>query len=231
MSRVLVVGCSFFSQMECDNSNIRIIGISAAGNRLISEIVIHELATNSYDEVYVVWSGINRLETPISIDLHTTFENYNYPFFYKLNDIVWYMSGGINASGSAPPCPSEIQKLFHTQYIGATPQYLTNLTLSSIISVQSLLTAKQIPYRMSFIYDVNNQIYDDSWLSNVLGAIDWSDPLHKLIDWHKIQTDNTPYEWCKSRNLLNNDNFHPSVNGMTEWLLENFELNIARLSK
>jgi hypothetical protein len=231
MARVLVVGCSFFSTLECDNPNIRIIGIPGAGNRLIAEIVIHELANNSYDKVYVVWSGINRLDIPIGIDLHTTISNDDYLFLHRLNHTVWYMSGGIDAAGSSPACPSEIQKLFRTQYIGATPQYLTNLTLSSIISAQSLLTAKQIPYRMSFIYDVNNQIYDNSWLSNVLGAIDWSEPLHKLIDWYKIQTDNTPYEWCKSRNLLTEDNFHPSVDGMTEWLLENFELDIARLLK
>jgi hypothetical protein len=231
MSRVLVVGCSFFSSLECDNPNIKIIGKPGAGNRLISEIVIHELANNSYDKVYVAWTGINRLETPISIGLHTTVANSGYPFFYRLNDVVWYSSGGIDASGARPPCPSEIQKLFRTQYLDVTAKYLTNLTLSSIISAQSLLTAKQIPYRMSFIYDVNNQIYDNSWLSNVLGAIDWSDPLHKLIDWYKIQTDNTPCEWCKSRNLLTEDNFHPSVDGMTEWLLENFELDIARLLK
>jgi hypothetical protein len=228
MSRVLVVGCSFFGAVECNNSSIKIIGKPGAGNQLISEIVINELATNSYNEVYVVWSGINRLDTPIGLDLHKTFVNSDYMFLHRLNDTVWYSSGGISASGSGNDCPSEIRKLFRTQYIGANSQYLTNLTLSSIISVQSLLTANHIPYRMAFIYDVNNQIYDVSWLSNVLGVIDWSDPLHKLINWNKIQTDNTPYEWCKNRNLLMEDNFHPTVEGITRWLLENFELDIVR---
>jgi hypothetical protein len=211
--------------LRCNHPTIKIIGRPAAGNRLISEIVINELATNSYDEVYVIWSGINRLDTPIGVDLHNIVVNSDYPFFHRLNDIVWYSSGGINDENN---CPSEIRKLFRTQYIGASSRYLTSLTLSSIISVQSLLTANHIPYRMAFIYDVDNQIYDVNWLHNVLGVIDWSDPLNNLIDWSKIQTDNTPYEWCKTRNLLSNDNFHPTVEGITRWLLENFELDIVR---
>jgi hypothetical protein len=227
MSRVLVVGCSFLAELECDTSGVKIIGKPGAGNRVLAEIVTHELAIATYTQVYIVWSGINRIDIPIGIELYKTFDKDNYPYHCKLDDVVWYFSGGIGGSG--PECPIEIKKSFHTHYVGSTPRYLTNLTLSSIISIQSLLCAKNISYRMAFIYNPDNQTYDVTQLSNVLGTIDWSSPMHTLVDWSKIQTNNTPYEWCQHRHLLKEDNFHPSRKGITSWLSENFQLDIDKL--
>lgn len=214
--------------MNSDTLEIKILGSAGAGNRLIAEIAIHELATAIYDQVYIIWSGINRLDTSIGIQLHKTFDH-DYAFTHKLNDTVWYSSGGIDASGSESPCPIEIRKWFNTQYVGATNRYLTDLTLSSVISVQALLTSKNIPYHMAFIYNLDNQIYNLNSLENVLGAIDRTSPLNGLVSWTKIQTVDTPYEWCQQRNLTSQDKFHPTIFGMKQWLLKNFNLNIDQL--
>lgn len=228
MSKVLMVGCSFLSNFNCDNSKIKIIGKGGAGNQLIAATVMHELSTSQYDEVYVIWSGVNRLDMPVGINLHNTLGD-TYSFCQPLGDVVWYSSGGIHASGSQPTCPSDIRNLFHLQYVGATPRYLTDQTLTSLIAVQSTLTSKLIPYRMAFTYNIDNKIYDNNWLENILGTLDRSSPLNALVDWTKIQTTDTPYEWCKDRNLLLHDNFHPDYNGMICWILENFKIDITKL--
>jgi hypothetical protein len=113
--------------------------------------------------------------------------------------------------------------------VGAGPRYFTDLTLSSIITVQSLLTSKNIPSRMSFIYDTTTTCHELAWLTPVLGVMDTQSDLYNLVDWSQVQTQNTPYEWCKSRNLIKDDGFHPTREGMCQWVWKNFNLDIASL--
>jgi hypothetical protein len=229
VSKSLVVGCSFLENLKYNNSKIKVIGIPAAGNRLISAVVSYELATNEYDKVYVLWSGISRLDVPIGIDLHNTF-NSNYSYYYKLNDTVWYSSGGIQASGSTGSCPSDIKKIFYTQYLASTKKILTEWSLSSVLATQSLLEFKNIFYKMGFIYNIHNPAFAKiDWLSNVLGTVDQTATAYQLIDWSKIQIYNNPHDWATVHNMLLNDNFHPKLEGMIQWLLENFNLDVAKL--
>jgi hypothetical protein len=228
MPRALFVGCSFLCDLYCDNQNIKVIHMPGVGNQLIAATVLHELAHDHYDQVYVTWTGINRMDIPVGLDLHKTLGQ-SYEYCRQLGQTVWYSSGGIRASGSSDLCPGEIRKIFHSLYVGAGPRYFTDLTLSSIITVQSLLTSKNIPSRMSFIYDTTTTCHELAWLTPVLGVMDTQSDLYNLVDWSQVQTKNTPYEWCKSRNLIKDDGFHPTREGMCQWVWENFNLDIASL--
>lgn len=229
MSKTLLVGCSFLENFTKDNSKIKIIGVPGAGNQMISAIVAHELAKNNYSEVYVLWTGISRIDVPVGIELHNTF-NTGYAYHYKLDDVVWYASGGIDASGSRPPCPSDIQKIFHTWYVASNKKILTEWSLSSVLATQALLEFKKIPYKMSFIYNIHNPAFDGiDWLSNVLGTVDKTASAYQLLDWNKLQVENNLHDWATKTNMLLNDNFHPRMEATTEWLLQNFNLNLAKL--
>jgi hypothetical protein len=229
MSKVLLVGCSFLENFKTDNSKIKIIGVPGAGNQMLSAIVAHELATHHYESVYVLWTGISRLDTSVGLDLHRTF-NSEYSYVYQLDDLVWYASGGISASGSRSPCPTDIQKLFHTYYVGSTKKILSEWSLSAVLSTQMLLESKQIPYKMGFIYNLHNPAYDGiDWLSNVLGTVDNNCNSYRLLNWEKIQIENNLLDWATKHNLLLGDNFHPKMEGVTQWLLENFNLNLSKL--
>ena len=232
MPKVLLVGCSFLdelSHLNRPNSQIKIIGKPAAGNRVLSEIVLHEISKHHYDQVFVIWSGINRIDLPIGIDLHRCIQSDCYPFYYQIDDVVWYFSGGINVSGHIDNCPKEVKNMFHTFYLGSTPRYLADLTLSSIISTQAILTSKNIDYKMSFIYNTSAHEYQTTWLTCTLGHLDKNSTLYNTVQWNQIQIRNTPYEWCQERVLLKDDGFHPTVQGMLQWLLENFQLDVTKL--
>jgi hypothetical protein len=209
--------------VECDTPELKVIGRAGAGNTLISEIVLEELANNHYDQVNVLWSGINRIDVPIGLTLHQVIKGYEY--CYQLQDVVWYSSGGYGASGFGHECPREIKKIFKTMYSGASPKHLTNLTCSSMIKVQTLLKSKNIPYHMSFIYDIHQSI-EGTWLECVLGKFDPTASLYPLVDWNTIQTLDTPYEWCKSQDLLSSDGFHPSDDGIKQWYKKHVNLDI-----
>lgn len=228
--RHLVVGCSFLCDLYSDNEHIKVIHMPGAGNQLIAATVLHEIAQEKYKSVYVTWSGINRVDIPIGLDLHRTF-NTSYEYHRQLGSTVWYSSGGIGASGNSAECPGEIRKIFHSMYVGATQDYLTDLTLSSIVLVQGVLAQQHIPYKMSFIYDAKNFSFDQElgWLVPVLGRLSTHTDLYALVDWSKIQTTNTPFEWCQTHGLLKEDRFHPTQAGISQWFLENFELDIAKL--
>jgi len=228
--RQLVVGCSFLCDFYSDNEQIKVIHMPGAGNQLIAATVLHEISKETYQSVYVTWSGINRIDIPVGLDLHRTL-NTDYEYIRQLGHTVWYSSGGIGASGASAQCPSEIKKIFHSIYVGASQDYLTDLTLSSMLLVQGVLEQHRLPYRMSFIYDAKNFSFDQDlgWLVPVLGRLGTRSSLYNLIDWQKIQTQNTPFEWCKAQGMLKPDGFHPTKTGMAQWILENFNLDITKL--
>lgn len=227
MTKRLFVGCSFLCDIFESDQKTKLIGMPGAGNQAIAAVVLDEISKQNYDQVYVFWSGVNRIDIPIGLELHETF-NSSYRFCRQLNDTVWYFSGGVDMSGSKNGCPRDIRKVFKSFYLGATPRYLTDLTLSGIVAVQSALETKTIDYRMSFIYDITADTQEIIWLNQVLGVLDQTSNLRKLVNWDRIQIKNTPFEWCQERNLLENDQFHPTKHGMRQWILENFDLDISK---
>ena len=228
MPKTLLVGCSFLSRLQIENSNIKIIGKAGAGNQVLAQLVYHEVAKSDYDQVCVLWSGINRIDIPIGIDLHQVL-GHKYHFCTDIDDTVWYFSGGIDMSGNSDQCPREVRQIFTTMYKGATSRYLTDLSLASIVACQKFLESSKIPYKMSFIYDVHKQTQEISWLDQVLGQLDSESKLKNLVDWTRIQTHDTPFEWCQQQNLISDDKFHPTPDGMKKWLLKNFDLDLAKL--
>ena len=241
--KTLILGCSFCSTLAEDkpeqwklNPDVTVRAISGTGNEALAARTIYECARVAYDRVIVIWTGINRLDARIPRILHETYpgakqEQPEYSFCTPLQSEVWYHSGGILGSWTTDKtCPRAISQYFKNQYLAATANYMCDISLAAIATTQHFLTASGITYEMSFIYDIAQDYsdIDNGRWENVLGKVISSGPYFDLVDWHKIKTDTTPYEWAKhNASRLENDQFHPTRDAMRTWILDNFFIDIA----
>lgn len=232
MSRTLIVGCSFVARLtyrlndddyHVNAKKYNILSSPGSGNQAIAARTIYEISQNDYDQVVILWSGINRLDFPVSEELNRTYPE-NKPDAWisrcHVGSMVWFHSGGILGSGpgelSATPEP--LKRFFQTQYLGTTSgsRYLSELTLLSILSTQATLEKRKIPYQMGFIYDTQKSIPLETE-EHSHGRLSHDSPLHSQVDWTKFTKFESPYEWAKQQRRLENDNYHPTRNAMIEW--------------
>lgn len=236
----LIVGCSFCSTLAEQKPNqwqlrpdVVVQATSGTGNQAMAARVSFECSSYNYDRVIVIWTGINRVDTVISRELHETYSgawegNPAYSFCTPLVGSVWYHSGGQAGSWTwDKTCPSEIKQIFKIKYLGADSRYLTDTSLLNILNTQNLLEKLGIDYQMSFIYDPFLD-YSDTSHEHYFGTIDKNSAYYKLIDWTKIQTNNTAFEWAnQSKDRLENDQLHPTRNAMQEWINITFGIDIT----
>ena len=241
MYHTLVVGCSYVEMLSpfphnnpnhhihhsdrklfdtIDHDNFLIVGRAGSGNPGIAARVMYECSKHRFDQVIVLWSGINRLDFPIPMNLQKTFPRVNqnewaYDYITELENVVWYHSGGLGASGCQENCPKFIRKFFQNQYKGATPKYLTDLSLQSVISTQSFLKVNNIDYKMGWLYDINAKT-NNTHLGSGCGDLDNTSRYVDLMDWSKINKI-TAYEWSRDNNLLSDDRYHWTRDGAVKW--------------
>lgn len=236
----LIVGCSFCSTLGEQRNNqwqlapdIVVKSTSGTGNQALAARTAYECSRNSYDQVIVIWTGINRLDTVITRKLHETYlgaweGNPAYSFCTPLEGSVWYHSGGQAGSWTWDKnCPSDIRQIFKTQYLGADSRYLTDNSLRALVYTQSFLEKLNIEYQMSFIYDPFAD-YSQTSHEHYFGTIDKVSPYYNLIDWTKIQIETTAFEWAKQKpERLEPDQLHPTRDAMREWIDLTFGIDIA----
>lgn len=255
MDQVLVAGCSYAAIATLDPlppwdainyHRYTFRGEPAAGNQAIAARVRYELERHSFDHVVVLWSGINRIDIPVNIKFHERMPQ-TYRFVMDLGDPVWYLSGGIAGSWQWENiCPDWIKNQFRDAYVLHTPRSVSDTTLQTIAELQQWLDHRGMSYDMSFIYDIHrdyNDVVDaeanrrrrtesfDRWphwlaLEHCLGQVDTTSPWYDQVDWDRCRTQNTAYEWCQERNLLQQDRFHPTKDGLRQWMLAQFDLDL-----
>lgn len=226
MAKVLIAGCSYVHKLkwdtQVDHTQYIIRGSPGAGNQAIASRVIHEIAQQDFDQVIVLWSGVNRLDMPVPISLHRTFD---YEFVDIVGDIAWYHSGGWRSSGQSAESPKTVKQYFDTLYVGADQNYLSGLTLSSILSVQTLLKNKNIPHKMCFIYDVHNSNRSKHEMSH--GFLTKNSCLYSQIDWSVFDAE-PPWEWATSRERLDHTEYYPTRDAFFEWFLEQMKVDLTQ---
>lgn len=232
MARTLVVGCSYVQHMHVyqDTDDFLIIGNSAAGNPSISATVLYHCLKETFQRVIVLWSGVNRIDVPVPINLHRALpkDKNGYPayiFYTELDDVVWYHSGGYRPGGFVDPCPNFLKELFANQYRGTAPnpKYLSDLTLAAIVNTQSFLSVRGIAHDMSFIYDIDEQMDKNS---ATCGALLKTGPLYQAVDWTRFVDDEPIYNQARSRGQLTNDAFHPQPRFMIDWCNHAFDITL-----
>jgi hypothetical protein len=239
--KTLIVGCSFCTTLCEKNSNqwtlsdnITVRATGGTGNQAMAARVLYECAENSYDQVIVIWSGINRLDAVITWALHATYPGAqerrpDYSFCTPIKDSVWYHSGGQAGSWTwDKTCPADIRQIFKTQYLGADSRYMSDISLSNIAYTQAFLEKQKIAYQMSFIY---NPFFDYAGTPDEhhFGQVNQSSSYFKLVDWSRIKTNNTAFEWAKKEtHALESDQLHPTRDAMKKWINLTFGIDIAQ---
>jgi hypothetical protein len=238
MARTLLVGCSFLDRLNYrlnhDDYHINakkyhVLASCGSGNQAIAARTIYQMSQDNYDHVIVVWSGINRLDFPISQELDRTYKpntETNWVAKCGIGSMVWHHSTGMLGhvtQRSATPEP--LHQFFRTQYLGTEPgsRYLTDLSLLSIISTQAVLEKTTKSYQMAFIYDTQQSSLNDIEQQSH-GAMDTTSPLYNMVDWKAFTRFESPYEWSKRSLRLESDNYHPTRNAMIDWF--NLAMNI-----
>lgn len=237
--KTLIVGCSFCSTLGEQRlgqwqlrPDITVKATSGTGNQAIAARVFYECSQHNYDRVAVIWTGINRLDTVITRELHETYPGAwegkpAYSFCTPLEGSVWYHSGGQAGSWTwDKTCPADIRQIFKTQYLGADSRYLTDNSLLSMVNAQAFLEKANIDYQMSFIYNPFRD-YSQTSHEHYFGTINKNSPYYQLVDWSKIKTDCTAFEWTAQHSTLESDQLHPTRDAMRKWIDLTFDIDIA----
>jgi hypothetical protein len=233
--KVLTVGCSF---ADGDQSWAKIItdffpgsdrvAFPAVGNRWISSIVQDYTIKKKYDLVLVMWTGYTRLDVPTAW-IDRRLEKYEFCPSRKSfveSSFDWISSGSLNGSWSGSKDPA-VKSLFENIYLEIDHEIAAYMTLSDIISSQSLLKCQGIPYYfMTYVNywsqarpnsDLNSWYYDTdlsidrfSNLDHLKNHIDWN-------CWIFDQGTNGIYERCMSSDDLAEDDLHPGVEIHKSW--------------
>ena len=225
MNKTLIVGCSYVHKLkfyeQINHDKYKIHGSSGAGNQAIASRVIHEISKQQFNQVVVLWSGINRLDMPVPLNLHKTFD---YKFFDIVDNIAWYHSGGIGCSGQSSEAPRKVKQYFDTLYVGADNQYLSELTLMNILAVQTQLKTQNVPFKMCFIYDIQNSLPSQHEVSH--GTLSKKSCLFSQIDWSVFKAE-SPWEWASTQNQLDQTGYYPTQDGYYRWFREQMDIDLV----
>lgn len=223
--KILASGCSFtaggpkqsWPTLISSKDYVNNLGRASAGNKYICQSIMHELILKNsfYDMVLVMWSGLQRVDLGIS---KYTNDLLNGTHSTTLNDRSYGFVGDdyTHAYGAG------LFKIFGQEYFMLTNEEANVFeSLIQVISLQSFLKSKSIPYRfMSYV----NYWNDSDQVTNLnCGIYKYQSclALAEQIDFGNFIFYNTQrdgiYELVKKDNLLDNDGFHPSVAGHQAW--------------
>ena len=189
---------------------------AGAGNEYIAHSIIETCVTENIDFVFVLWSGISRVD--VSFGDHVIGSiNETSNHCTQINARNWMHCGGMIGSHLGLKKDNILKRYIATQHKEYDDMYLTNATLYNVLVAQEFLKHNNIDYKFGFIYNphVNYDINDDVNVYSE-GSLNTESKLYDSVDWGQF-LDSYPYNWCKSRNMLEDDKFHPTDDGMSAW--------------
>lgn len=190
---------------------------SGAGNEYIAHSVIETCAIHNIDYVFVLWSGVSRIDLSFGNDIIGNV-NENLDHCTNINNRNWMHCGGLLGSHSSLSKKNIVGQYIKTQHIETDSEYLTNISLYNVLITQAYLESRNIKYDFGWIYNphIEYNLDDNKEVANELTLCKKS-KLYDVIDWDKFLP-SYPYNWCKENKMLDDDNFHPSLNGLHTWL-------------
>jgi hypothetical protein len=240
MARTLVIGCSFVSSLlhrfrtgtPINHAHYHILGSPGSGNQAISTRAIYQLSQEDYERVIVLWSGVNRLDFPVSDELQRTQHNNpdnKWVASCNIGRAAWYHSGGFLGTGVFGSIPEPVQIFLRAQYLGSDPDsaYLSELTLMSIVNLQNALKARSIDSQMAFIYNTKHGDVGRHQ-EHSHGRLNLDSEWNRLVDWNQFHMSSNPYDWARHQDLLEPDNYHPTRNAMIEWFKEHMSVDMTQ---
>jgi hypothetical protein len=210
---ILVSGCSFLHHaketLEERLGNHENWARSGAGNEYIAASIISAVRRDptKYKYAFILWSGIDRIDLSMPTDLSEIYVP-SYSYKKQIDHRSYIFSGGIGASYRSLP-PSPYSKYVDLLYKTDEYDYFTDQTITAMFTVASVLDAYNIPYDFGSIYDPLAK-YDPP--QAVLG----SSTMSEIVDYYSIKT--YPFNECNANGMLQSDNFHPTSEGLRQWI-------------
>ena len=271
--KILLGGCSYtenalWPSVIFDNCDIVNFGKSGAGNTYISNTITSNIdPENPPDYVFVLWSGINRIDIrfPNHFAIEDAITRSSVPMSGTTDSSCWLFSGGkhmillliesynnikdaswpeISSIDDFYSLPSWIkdeclgcdifdfidspnllkeislgglQSNFLMQYLDDNIKYYSELTFQSMVNCFTLLNQYNIDYKFSFIYDIfSNHANNETSLGKIITKDSY---YYHHIDWGKY-IKCTPYEYGLKHDLMEDDEFHLTADGMKQWAEE-----------
>jgi hypothetical protein len=218
MKHVLVSGCSYtenflWPQLLFTNSKVINLGKGAAGNSFISQSIMDSVLQHRPEFVFILWSGLSRLDVTFPKTVGEEFKNLKYNAGLNHSHVVFSAGSpmpGVKHGGWEHPVADSFFKL---QYRDNEVDYLVNQSSLWIMNCLNFLEHQKINYNFSFIYN----LFDPPIKSGALGPpVTPASHYFRYIDWSKyIPT--TPFEFGIKHNLLDDTNFHLTADGMNAW--------------
>jgi|APSaa5957512535_1039671.scaffolds.fasta_scaffold30325_5 hypothetical protein len=234
--RVLISGCSFtenfiqfdpmhwtYNAFPQDVYVVNNVARGAAGNNYIASSILSNIDLNSKpDYVFILWSGIRRIDMPFPSGTSTTkFKNYLFcavnnecqfvDYFFTGQNIAMLEGGSRRHFDVESSIFEELADIYYDNEV--SDNFCNQLSLSAISSVTNFLDNHNINYNFSFIYGIHNKHLGRQ---PSLGPIDTKNKQYDHINWDRY-IDIPPFDYGIKHNLISADRFHLTDDGMRRW--------------
>lgn len=214
----LILGCSYTDTDQASwhdvlFDNYRVYAKGGVDNAWIARTGVHALLNNKFDNVFVMFTGLNRTSIPTPADAVDPEYYYNFPVGYDAgpySDVHLLQSGGLGGTWKGYK-NQHIQHVFKAQYATQSKTYFSDLNMYHVVMFVSYLQQVGIDFRWTFIYN----IFTNTEHEHVLGQC------HNRMYWDNIDKTNyipvTPYEYGIENNYMQQDGFHLTHAGQCAW--------------
>ena len=231
--KILVSGCSFTQWPEYPGGpnicwpryvtghDVVNVAEAAAGNQYICDSVIRAVIDQRPEMVWVMWSGVSRLDYLTSVEDSAWNELFDsYGFYRRIpgNKLGWIFSGGQMGTWYRHPVA---HKMFYEMYKVSSELSLAHINLMEIVKLQNFLKAKGIPYRFASYVDYWNSndhvspngdfgVYKYPELGSIIKEIDFG-------NWVFDGGRRSIYDVAKDHDSFQPDGFHPGTTANQYW--------------
>ena len=172
-----------------DCEQVTNLAVSGAGNKYIAESVMSHIVENpGVDYVFVIWSGLNRVDIPLPLGVRTSYTDPDAKDRTTSASRYW-----TNIMAPWRDKDSHIhieEKLIRLMYQEKGYTSVKNQSLINMINLQDFLKVRQIPYLFCFLYDYTNPDFDHNHLTGetetnafcTLGSTHKENPILRELD-------------------------------------------------
>lgn len=220
---VLANGCSFsrgpnswpYALQKIYNFNLVNLAQAGAGNSYIFESTVAEIAERNYDLVLIMWTGPNRIDyrvdthfaTPYTSAYQSSQNDWPEKNINPINDQDYVQKDWVFGCGYLN-FDKSLKELFSPYYRNVSYSQMVDSFLIKVISLQSILKQKDIPYVFSFY----NKYVDEIKLLNPA--------LCDLINWDNCCINNNIDTIMHKNQWFDTDGSHPGTQAHTAWANE-----------
>jgi hypothetical protein len=223
--KVLVSGCSFAEDLtplikkHIPDPVVVNLAQSGVGNKYIADSVVVATARETFDVVYVSWTGLSRYDVCISPDNKELFKTWAQQKF--LFDKYYVCTGGVGGWDHLDH--SFANMLFKNYHTFVDHEQLYYNSILEIVKTQGYLKSLGIPSYHTcmlnqFVADPNTMTrhtceYGTQRFPSLQPLVDQID----FTNWI-LEDQLGMFETCNQLNLISEDGFHPSGEGYNYWI-------------